>query len=130
LKTSFGKPFSIAGLGNFMAARIGESGLPDRCVTHGLRKAASRRLAEAGCSANEIASITGHKTLAEVERYTRAAEQSRLARSAINRLSTAVKLQPIPKPANPVGILRKNSNDFNADFDEWWARQRPYQEDF
>jgi integrase/recombinase XerD len=29
--------------------------------------------------------ITGHKTLAEVERYTRAAEQARLARQAMNR---------------------------------------------
>jgi hypothetical protein len=29
--------------------------------------------------------ITGHKTLAEVERYTRAAEQERLSRQAINR---------------------------------------------
>ncbi len=32
-------------------------------------------------------SITGHKTLAEVERYTRAAEQERLARRAIKRQS-------------------------------------------
>jgi hypothetical protein len=31
--------------------------------------------------------ITGHKTLAEVERYTRAAEQERLARQAIKRQS-------------------------------------------
>ena len=32
-------------------------------------------------------SITGHRTLAEVERYTRAAEQERLARQAIKRQS-------------------------------------------
>ena len=32
-------------------------------------------------------SITGHKTLAEVERYTRAAEQERLARAAIKKQS-------------------------------------------
>ena len=31
--------------------------------------------------------ITGHQTLAEVERYTRAAEQERLARQAIQRQS-------------------------------------------
>ena len=36
LKTSFGKPFAVAGFGNFMADRIGEAGLPGRCVTHGL----------------------------------------------------------------------------------------------
>jgi hypothetical protein len=68
----------------------GHGSPPDRCQTnaseaHGLRKAAARRLAEAGCSASEIAAITGHKTLAEVERYTRAADQERLARRAIQK---------------------------------------------
>ena len=52
----------------------------------GLRKAACRRLAEAGCSASEIMSISGHKTLAEVERYTREAEQERLAKNAMARI--------------------------------------------
>ena len=59
----------------------------ERCKAHGLRKAAARRLAEAGCSASEIAAITGHRTLAEVERYTRAADQERLARQAMQRQS-------------------------------------------
>ena len=30
------------------------------CTFHGLRKAASRRLAEHGCTPHEIAAITGH----------------------------------------------------------------------
>ena len=64
---------------------IRAAGLPPRCVPHGLRKAAARRLAEAGWSASEIMAITGHKTLAEVERYTRAAKQEQLARRAIKR---------------------------------------------
>ena len=86
LSTSYGKPFTGNGFGNFMADKIEDAGLPERCVTHGLRKAAARRLAEAGCSANEIAAITGHATLAEVSRYTKAAEQKRLAKAAIWRL--------------------------------------------
>ena len=49
---------------------------------HGLRKAACRRLAEAGCSANEIMSISGHTTMKEIVRYTVAADQARLARNA------------------------------------------------
>ena len=53
---------------------------------HGLRKAACVRLAHAGCSTKEIAAISGHKALHEIERYTRDAEQARLARSAIARL--------------------------------------------
>jgi hypothetical protein len=57
-------------------------------VAHGLRKAACRRLAEAVCSASEIAAISGHKTLKEIERYTKAADQERLARSAMARVRT------------------------------------------
>lgn len=87
LETAYGKPFSVKGFGNMVSAAIRAAGLPARCKPHGLRKAAARRFAEAGCSASEIMSITGHRTLAEVERYTRAAEQERLARQAIKRLS-------------------------------------------
>jgi integrase len=60
---------------------IGLSGLS----AHGLRKAASRRMAEAECSANQIAAVTGHRSLREVERYTREADRERLARAAIER---------------------------------------------
>jgi integrase len=56
---------------------------------HGLRKAACRRLAEAGCSANEIAAISGHASLREVERYTRAADQERMARNAMARAAAS-----------------------------------------
>jgi integrase len=81
LTTSFGKPFSDHGFSNFMADKIGKAGLPDHCVTHGLRKAAARRLAEAGCSSKEIASITGHTTLKEIERYTNSSSDRPAARA-------------------------------------------------
>jgi integrase len=58
---------------------------------HGLRKTAASRLAEAGCSTHEIAAITGHKTLAMVELYTRGADQKRRATAAIFRLENAEK---------------------------------------
>jgi integrase len=70
-----------------MADSIAKAGLPDRCVLHGLRKAAARRLAEAGCTEKEIAAITGHTTLKEVARYTRAADQKRLAAGAVAKLT-------------------------------------------
>ena len=87
LVTAYGEQFSVKGFGQMISTAIREAGLPGRCKAHGLRKAAARRLAEAGCSACEIAAITGHKTLAKVERYTRAADQERLARQAIQRQS-------------------------------------------
>jgi len=87
LTTAFNKPFTYAGYGNMMADAIAAAGLPDRCVLHGLRKAAARRLAEAGCTEKEIAAVTGHTTLKEVARYTRAADQKRLAAGAVAKLT-------------------------------------------
>ncbi len=86
LETEHRKPFSVKGLGNKMADAFDAAGLPDECVTHGLRKAAARRLAEARCSTHEIAAVTGHKSLADIERYTRAANQRRLSEVANSRL--------------------------------------------
>jgi integrase len=86
LTTNFGRAFSDKGFGNWMADRIAMAGLPDRCVTHGLRKAAARRLAEAGCSTREIMAITGHTTSQMVDHYTKSAEQERMAESAMQRL--------------------------------------------
>jgi integrase len=63
--------------------RVGLVGLSP----HGLRKASCRRLAEAGCSANEIAAISGHASLKEVQRYTAAADQTRMAMNAVARLA-------------------------------------------
>jgi integrase len=73
-------------LGNLMAEAISAAGLPTRCVLHGLRKAAARRLAEAGATPHEIAAITGHKTLQEVARYTKKVEQRGLAVAGIAKL--------------------------------------------
>jgi len=56
--------------------------------SHGLRKAAARRLAEAGTTAHEIAAITGHESLRELERYAREANQKRFAESAQAKVST------------------------------------------
>lgn len=91
LATSDGRGTSAPGLGNMMADAIEAAGLPDRCVLHGLRKAAARCLAQAGCSTHEIKSITGHKTLSEVSRYTEAVEQEGLAQQAIVKLEDARK---------------------------------------
>jgi integrase len=74
------------------------AGLPKVCTFHGLRKAACRRLAEAGCTTHEIAAISGHLTLKEIERYTKAADQLRLAQSAMQRTGqqqTPVKLREV-----------------------------------
>jgi len=85
LTTPWGKPYSARGFTQWFARMCAAGGLPPSCTFHGLRKAACGRLAEAGCSANEIAAISGHKTLNEIARYTSAADQERLARNAMAR---------------------------------------------
>jgi integrase len=85
LLTSFGKPFSAAGFTLWFVERARAAGLEGR-TPHGLRKAAGRRLAEAGCTAKEIAAVLGHKSLAEVETYTRDADQRVLADAAMGKI--------------------------------------------
>ncbi|HEY8596652.1 MAG TPA: tyrosine-type recombinase/integrase [Devosiaceae bacterium] len=87
LINGYGKPFTPAGFGNWFRDRVQEAGLPDGLSAHGLRKAVCRRLAEAGCTPNQIMAISGHKTLGEVERYTREASRVGLANSAFDVLA-------------------------------------------
>ncbi len=93
--TAYGRPFSVNGFSQFLRDAIRAAGLPDECQPHGLRKAAGRRLAEAGATSKEIMAVLGHKTLAETERYTRDADQMRLASAAVIKMES---FSSIPKP--------------------------------
>jgi integrase len=103
LVTERGEQFSVAGFGNWMRKRCDEAGLP-QCSSHGLRKACAVRLAEAGCTINEIKSITGHKTDGEVARYTQKSDQMRLADNALKKLHQNGET---PKSANPLDKVSK-----------------------
>ena len=81
-----GKPLTPESFTNWFRRMVSEAGLPKGLSAHGLRKATCRRLAEAGCSAHEIMAISGHKTLAEVTRYTVAANRKQLAERAVASL--------------------------------------------
>ena len=85
IQTLKGTPFTGHAFSDWFGKACDKAGLGSQCTFHGLRKAACRRLAEAGCSANEIASISGHTTLKEVARYTKAVDQARMARNAMAR---------------------------------------------
>jgi integrase len=88
LTTKTGKSYEADDFSEQFRIWCNAAGLPQRCVFHGLRKAACRRLAELGCTVHEIAAISGHKSLKEIERYTKAADQARLARAAMARTVT------------------------------------------
>ena len=81
--TAYGKPRSKFGLGTDFAKWATEAGLPTRCRLHGLKKSGMQRLASASATAHELMAVSGHKTLAEVQRYTADADMKRLADSAM-----------------------------------------------
>jgi integrase len=81
-----GRPIQRATLTLIMRRAVELAGLPTRCVPHGLRKAIMRRLAESGSSAKEIAAISGHRSLREIERYTAATDQVKLSKAAMAKL--------------------------------------------
>ncbi|MTD93928.1 tyrosine-type recombinase/integrase [Hyphomicrobium sp. xq] len=82
LLTEYGKSFADAGFGNWFRERCDAAGLP-HCSAHGLRKAAATALADAGATAHQLMAWFGWKSLKEAERYTRMADQKRLAASVV-----------------------------------------------
>lgn len=98
LVTKAGKPFEPESFTNWFVKAAQAAGLPKGLSPHGLRKAAATRLAEAGCSAHEIMSITGHKSLSEVATYTSAASQAKLAVTAMKTVAKAKQRTKRVKP--------------------------------
>lgn len=97
LLNDLGRPFaSAAAFGNKFAdwcraAGLGsvacDDGRKRNFRAHGLRKAACRRLAEAGCTAPEIMAVSGHSTLAQVQVYVDAYDRTQAADRAITKLT-------------------------------------------
>jgi integrase len=85
LVTKTGQPYCGSDFSEQFRAWCDAAGLPKTCVFHGLRKLGCTRLADAGCTVHEVAAWSGHLSLREVERYTRAADRRQLARTALAR---------------------------------------------
>ena len=100
-----GEPFEPLAFTCWFRRAALAAGLAPGRTAHGLRKAACRRLAEAGCSANIIAAISGHRDWREIRRYTRAAEQRGLARKGMAAVAEAFGEQNRAETfvGNPVG---------------------------
>jgi integrase len=94
LLNDYGKPFaSAAAFGNKFADWCTQAGLvPVMCAdsrmrsyrAHGLRKAACKALAHAGCTGPEIMAVSGHSSLAQV--YLDEVEQETMADAALEKL--------------------------------------------
>lgn len=83
-----GRPWRADSLSAGLRYALDVLGFPEDANIHGVRKLAATNLAEAGCSAHEIASITGHQSLAMIQLYTKSVDQERMATAAIVRLQT------------------------------------------
>lgn len=111
LTTDYDKPFaSSAAFGNKfadwceeagLAGVVGDDGRTRNFRAHGLRKAACRRLAEAGCTAPEIASVSGHSTLAQVQIYIDEADRQRMAETAMRKVGQIESGTEVCKPLDP-----------------------------
>lgn len=98
LVTDYGKPYTAKGLSAKMREWCDAAGVPPmvdaagkskNLASHGLRKLCLTRLAEAGCPVFEIASISGHKDLREVQLYVEAANPKKMAAAAMGKLEVA-----------------------------------------
>src|SRR5262245_342989 len=105
LTTTIGGPFAATTFTHWFRRECDKAGLP-HCSAHGLRKAAARRLAEAGCTVHEIGAITSHASLAELVRYTKAADQRRLAEAAMAKTRTSAR-KPSERFAKKAGKVLK-----------------------
>ena len=87
LVNDWGRPFTDAGFGNWFRDRCVEADVPGRA--HGLRKAGATIAANNGATSRQLMAIFGWDTLKEAERYTRDADQLRLAESAMHLLESS-----------------------------------------
>jgi hypothetical protein len=75
-----------------------------QCAAHGLRKACATRLADLGCSNQQIKAVTGHKSDASLAPYIKQRDQQRLARQAmamqVGRLDFSTEIKPPDQNAN------------------------------
>ncbi|MBR0778559.1 tyrosine-type recombinase/integrase [Bradyrhizobium diazoefficiens] len=94
LHTERGKMRSKKALGNDFAHWVRATGLPDKCRMHGLKKGGMRQGAEAGLTTRELMGRSGHKSYAEVQRYTDAADQKKLADAGAEKLKAAAARGP------------------------------------
>ncbi|HEV2629431.1 MAG TPA: tyrosine-type recombinase/integrase [Pseudolabrys sp.] len=88
LVTDFGRAFTDAGFGNKMREWCDQAELA-HCTAHGLRKAGATIAAEKGATARQLMAIFGWDSIEQAELYTRAADQKRLADSAMHLLDNS-----------------------------------------
>lgn len=99
LVTSFGKPFTAAGFGNWFGEAAREAHIEKN--THGVRKFAATTAANGGATAHELMSQFGWANSKQAEVYTKGADRVRLGKKASRIVSEQLEniLPPHLKPS-------------------------------
>jgi integrase len=78
---------------------VAKAGLPAHCTSHGLRKAAAERCAEAGATVNQLMAIFGWKDPEMAIHYTKKADAKRMAQAAAHMMMASRGGEVIPAPS-------------------------------
>ena len=81
LVTTHGSARSDKAFSSWFSGAAAAAGIEGGKSAHGLRKARAMTLAEAGATVHQIAAWTGHESLSEVQRYSKAADRRRILSS-------------------------------------------------
>ena len=92
--SEYGKPYSVEGFGKRWRKWATAAGLR-HCTPHGLRKAGATRAAENGATASQLMAIFGWRDIKQAERYTRRAEQKKLAADGMHTINAQDKTRSI-----------------------------------
>lgn len=107
LVTSFGKPFSTAGFGNWFGEAAREAGIEKN--THGVRKFAATTAANGGATAHELMSQFGWANSKQAEVYTKGADRVRLGKKASRIVSEQLENILPPHLETGAGFVTKNT---------------------
>uniref|UniRef100_A0A6H1ZB08 Putative site-specific tyrosine recombinase n=1 Tax=viral metagenome TaxID=1070528 RepID=A0A6H1ZB08_9ZZZZ len=106
LVTEYGKPFSVAGFGNWFGEAARKAGIEKN--THGLRKLAATMAANGGATAHELMSQFGWANSKQAEVYTKKADRARLGVRASRIVSEQLANELAPHGENCEGKSPEN----------------------
>jgi integrase len=90
-----GSPLTKEGLGNWFRKAVAAAGLKGLGL-HGIRKAAASQVAEGGGSTSELNAMFGWRGHSMASLYTEAADRSRLARQAVEKMQNPSQVRTDP----------------------------------
>lgn len=102
VETSFGKPFTRAGFGNWFRDRCDEAGVTKS--SHGLRKLSATLAAEGGAGSHQLMAQYGWTKLSTAELYTRGVDRKRLGIETSRIVADQIGNIEIPHPNSGEGI--------------------------